>query len=66
MENKLLGPPRTQKRLSAETEAQTKRAILFNARIFEMVGYSVSFASILASLCILSAFRYKPMSCVRW
>ena len=31
--------------------------VAYHTRIFEMVGYSVSFVSILASLCILSAFR---------
>ena len=40
-----------------ETEADAKASILYQTRIFEMVGYSISFASILASLCILSAFR---------
>ena len=41
-----------------ETEADAKASILYQTRIFEMVGYSVSLASILASLCILSAFRF--------
>jgi len=31
--------------------------IVHYTRIFEMVGYSISFVSIVASLCILSAFR---------
>lgn len=41
----------------SETEADAKASILYQTRLFEMVGYSISFASILASLCILSAFR---------
>ena len=41
----------------AEGEANAKASILYHTRIFEMIGYSISFASILASLCILSAFR---------
>ena len=40
-----------------DTEADAKASILYQTRIFEMVGYSISLASILASLCILSAFR---------
>lgn len=31
--------------------------VAYHTRIFEMVGYSISFVSILISLCILSAFR---------
>lgn len=41
----------------SETEAEQKASILYNARLFEMVGYSVSFLSILASLVILGSFR---------
>eukprot|EP00095_Tigriopus_kingsejongensis_P009189 maker-scaffold299_size217019-snap-gene-0.10 protein:Tk09189 transcript:maker-scaffold299_size217019-snap-gene-0.10-mRNA-1 annotation:"calcitonin receptor" len=40
-----------------ETEAEQKASILYSARLFEMVGYSISFLSILASLIILSSFR---------
>ena len=40
-----------------EAELEFQRNILQSARILEMVGYSVSFASILASIIIISAFR---------
>ena len=41
----------------AESELVCKANIVDYSRIFEMIGYSISFASILGSLIILSAFR---------
>ena len=40
-----------------EADLAFQRSILQSARVLEMVGYSISFASILASIIIISAFR---------
>ncbi len=43
--------------LLADTEAELKSTVLYASRVLEMLGYSISFASVLASLFILSQFR---------
>ena len=43
--------------LFSDAEIAFQRSILESARVLEMVGYSISFASILASIIIISAFR---------
>ena len=48
-----------------DSEMNLKLSVAYQCRILEMVGYSISFAFILASLCILSSFRYGSVDKLR-